>query len=67
MVTSATTQFEAETYVAELAEADIKAFISGDDAGGMYPTGGLSGGYAVMVLESDVARARAIIATLQPE
>jgi hypothetical protein len=61
-LTNASTQFSAQTIVAALQADGIKAFVGGDDAGGWELGLGFATGYRVMVLESDLDAARAVIA-----
>ncbi len=53
---------EAELVVAQLKQAGIDAFASGDDINGLRQSMSYADGYRVMVFENDVEAARQVIA-----
>ena len=56
------TTTEAELVRSRLDSAGIPAWVSTDDAGGLYPSFDVSGGARVMIRESDQALAERVLA-----
>ena len=67
-VAALNTLLEAELVVAQLAEAGIDAYITGDNAGGTFPMMQMvTGGYKVMVLTAVADEAAEVLAPTNPD